>query len=322
MSLSSLMREMYEQAHPLDGQRAKTASRSLSAIAPVEFEVFLSGMGRQEYESQNRLHSTSPVPACRLCWARDCLVFRDRMAITPDSFPFFPYHMLLRPVKPERILLGAFKSIAPGIRRGRVTAEHLDCRDWFTAEDLATFAQVVQEAPDYMITQSMRGSGASVPEHIHGHAFLKKQTRLPLLEKSCFHTADNAAGIWINDHVSYGLLSRADASIWSQLFVSLSEQFGLPSNHYIKADEEFGGVIAHYVPRTRELPQVTRFAEVDWKFGAFEVVGLYDAKMGFLYDTVTADEACEATRSVTLQGRNIRTEMERACSYLCRSLIP
>jgi hypothetical protein len=316
MNLTTLMRQMYDAVHASDGRVAKSASRTLTGIAPVECEIFLSGMRRQKYEEKNRTYSLSGRTDCRLCWPDTSLVFRDRVAISPDSFPFFPYHMLLRPVRPESVKDSDFELIGQDLKHGLITPEHLDCRDGFTREDLATFGALVEEAPDYIITQSMRGSGASIPEHIHAHAFLKTQTRFPLLEKSCFRQLPQDGRIWVNDHVGYGLLVRGTADFIADVFVLMRAEFKLPSNHYIRMDEDFGGLIGLYVPRTRNLPSITRLATADWKFGAFEVVGLYDAKTADLYETLTSEEACRATSSVTVQDLGTRAAMELVCVRL------
>jgi hypothetical protein len=304
---------MYDTAHPKDSRVAKVAKRLLPVSESVTFEVFLSGMQRQQYEDANREYLAAGRMDCRLCWEQQCLIFKDRIAIAPDSFPFFPYHMLLRPLDPKRVDATCFEEVALDIKRGMVSAEHLECRDYFTAQDIATFASLVETAPDYVITQSMRGSGASIPEHIHAHAFLKTETRFPLLEKGCYTRSKHASELWTIDQVGYGILFREDLTVMPMSFDTLRHRFGLASNHYFMMNEDFGGLIGLYVPRTASLPSVSRLAQVDWKFGAFEVLGLYDAKTALLFDTLSTDEACEATRSVTVNDRALRAAMEQAC---------
>jgi hypothetical protein len=310
--LGGLMREMYEAANPPDDRVAKAASRSLRVGAPVEFEIFLSGMKRQKYEAQNRAYVESGDTACRLCWGQWSLIFQDRLAVAPDSFPFFPYHMLLRPVLPERIAADRFETLAPDIKRGFVTKADLDCRDAFTDADIATLCALVEAAPEFMVTQSMRGSGASIPEHIHAHAFLRSQTRFPLLQRRCFHACVGSPHAWVNTHVSYVLVLCGAGASLARIIASLHGRFRIASNHYIQIDADFGGLAVGYVPRTATVPAVPRLATAEWKFGAFEVLGLYDAKTSELYETLSADEACSATRSVTVQDSVLRQEIERA----------
>src|SRR5205823_1912446 len=100
MTLAGILRTMSEEAHPPDGRVAKRERRGLPVPGPVAFEVFLSGMQRQQYEADNRRFEAGPLTRCRLCWAEESLVYRDRLAVAPDHHPFFPYHMLLRPVRP------------------------------------------------------------------------------------------------------------------------------------------------------------------------------------------------------------------------------
>lgn len=313
ISLNEMMCEMYELAHPLDDRVAKKENRHLPIAGPVDFEVFLSGMQRQEYEARNREYEAAGRKECRLCWARESLVYYDQMAIAPDGIPFFPYHMLLRPVRPECIDL-TFEIVSLNVKRGVVEKAHLDCRAEFCFEDIVTMGRLVQDAEHYMITQSMGGSGASISEHIHAHAFLKMQTDFPLLNRAYFTPLQGTTNVWVNNkHVTYGLLIRDEPEVIATVFVALRDQFGLPSNHYLRVDDAFGGLIGLYVPRVEQVPALPRIADADWKFGAFEVLGLYDAKTPELYQTLTAEEACAATSSVTLQDHQCQLDMEESC---------
>jgi hypothetical protein len=310
LGLGPLMREMYELAHPPDSRVAKRETRRLAVGGPVDFEVFLSGMRRQQYEADNLAYEAAGRTNCRLCWQQESLLYRNELAIAPDSHPFFPYHMLLRPVRPQQID-PTFEVVGRQVKRGSVGRQQLDCRPDFSFEDIVSLCRLVQAAPDYMVTQSMRGSGASIPEHIHAHAFLKTQTDFPLLNRACFVRLEGARDVWVNRHVTYGLLVKGAPEPIARLFVALREQGGFHSNHYLKVDDAFGGSIGLYVPRVRQVPPFPRF--VDWKFGAFEVLGLYDVKTPELYRTLTADEACAATRSVTLQDRRSQAVLEDVC---------
>ena len=54
------------------------------------------------------------------------------------------------------------------------------------------------------------------------------------------------------------------------------------------------------------MPDGLKFVDADWKFGAFEVLGLFDAKNMELYESLTSNEAEEAIRSVTIQDDKLR----------------
>ena len=306
------MQEMYDRAHPPNGRTAKRCRRSLFVEGPVYFEIFLSGMERQEYEARTREHEPANGKDCRLCWPEESLIYRGKVAIAPDLTPFFPYHMLLKPVITECID-STFVTVLPNVRQGFVRKEHLDCRPAFSFEDIAVMGYLVREEDEYIISQSMAGSGASIPEHIHAHAFLKSQTDFPLLNRSCFTRLPRTDNIWVNTHHTYGILIRDEPEVIAEIFVEIRNKLGLSSNHYFKTDDAFGGLIGLYVPRVKQVPSVPSIAQADWKFGAFEVLGLYDAKTAELYQTLKTEELCRATCSVTLQDKESRAVIEDIC---------
>jgi len=310
--LNREMRKIYDDLHPPDSRVAKKARRWLDIDGPVKFEVFLSGMQREEYEARNREYEATGQKDCRLCWSKESLVYRNQMAITADGIPFFPSHMLLRTVRPERID-STFEVIMPNVKRGVVEKKHLDCRPEFSREDIVTMGYLMKDAQDYIINQSMGGSGASIGEHIHAHAFLKTQTDFPLLNPVCFTRLEGVQDVWVNRLITYGLLIRGEPEKIAAVFAALRNEFGFPSNHYLKVDDAFGGLIGLYVPRVELIPPLSRFASVNWKFGAFEVLGLYDANTPEDYHTLTGDEVCAATKSVTLQDSHLQAAMEQTC---------
>jgi len=161
------------------------------------------------------------------------------------------------------------------------------------------------------------GSGASIPEHIHAHLFQKHQTGFPLFEPVSFEPLPGAAGrIWVNRHVTYGILISGTAELIATVIAGLRDEFGCASNHYLKTDPAWGGLVGLYVPRVHALPAVGRLEEADWKFGAFEVLGLFDAKTPEIYETLTTDEACRGIRSVTLQDPTQQRAMETCAREL------
>jgi len=315
-SLSTLMRSMYDERHPADGRIGKLKSRKLQTGGIVDLEVFFSGMRRQEYERKNEVIDLSrqrgeQIP-CRLCFPSHSLVYRCRLAITPDEIPFFPYHMLLRPITSDAVDT-TLKSLGPHLELGLVEERPLDCRPGFTYEDIVAMSWFVKDAQDYMVTQSFGGSGASVPEHVHAHAFPKNETDFPFMRRACFTNLRGTNSVWVNRHITYAILVKGSPETIAKVFVSLNALFRLPANHCFKVDDDFGGLIGIYVPRIRDLPQVpSRLRKANWKFGAFEVLGLYDAKNEELYDSLRLEEAYAATRSVTLHHPERQKEIEKA----------
>jgi len=212
-SLSTLMRSMYDERHPEDGRIGKLMSRKLQTGGVVDLEVFFSGMRRQEYERKNEAIDLSrqrgeQVP-CRLCFSSSSLMYHCRLAITPDEVPFFPYHMLLRPITPKAFDT-SFKSLGRNLKLGLIEKHHLDCRPGFNYEDIVVMSSLVKDARDYMVTQSFGGSGASVPEHVHAHAFPKNQTGFPLIHRVCFTRLRGTDSIWVNRHITYAILVRGN----------------------------------------------------------------------------------------------------------------
>jgi hypothetical protein len=311
-TLSSMMRDLYAEFHPLPGGVAKRRRRLLQVAGAPPLEIFLSGMRGQEHES-TQIVTPTPTPArCRLCWPQDSIVYLDRLAITPDHDPFFPFHMLIRPVRPSRTdtPIAALRSL----RRRLVKPAQLDCRSYFTEADIAALGHLAMDAPDYVVTQSMDGSGASIPEHIHAHAFLKSQTDFPLLTRSCFSRLDGAPNVWTNRRLTYAVLVRGAPEVIAAAFASMRDSCAMPSNHYFRVDNAFRGLVGAYVPRAAALPPTGRIAAAGWLLGAFEVLGLFDATTEDLFCTLSAAEAAAAIASVTLHDEGVQRQVEESCA--------
>ena len=267
----------------------------------IRFEVFLSGMRRQDYEAANRRYDQRGDSHCRLCGTRprQGLIYREQLAIIPDAMPFFPHHMLLRPT--AHAAVSSPTDEGPTLSRGPVAGAHLDHRDHVLAEDLLTMARLCVDAPSYMVTQAMRGSGASIPEHIHAHAFPRAATRFPLLEDAVDTLRGSNSPCETIADPSFGVIVRADPEHTALSLAALQRALELPVNFYLWVEDDLG-LVGAGIPRVAELPSgPVALAEIGWKFGAFEVAGLYDAKTEDIYWTMTAADAIEATRSVTVQ---------------------
>jgi hypothetical protein len=308
MILQRLMEYTYNVRHERSELMAKLHHRYEPAGDEHGFELFLSGMKRQEYEESNRAYEVRGDLRCRLCWSEDSIIYQDHLAITADWIPFFPYHMLMRPLREDAVIGGLV--VGKDIKLMHVDVEQLDCRHYFTARDLEVMANLVLET-DYLATQAMRGSGASVPEHVHSHAFKKTETDFPLLNIRHFELLrqrdDTLA--FVMRKPSYAVLIQGDSAFIGEVFEKLRDHFGYPSNHIITVDETFGGLIGVYVPRVREVPEDEVFT--GWKFGVFEVLGLFDVKTERQYAELKYPDLWEAIQNVTLHEPRIQAEVEK-----------
>lgn len=309
--LSAMMRDMYVGLHPLPGV-AKSQRRFLHVSGAPAVEVCLAGLPRQGHRTAPPSAAIPRAAGCRLCWPQESIVYHDRLAIAPDQGPFFPFHMLVRPVRPPRA--GTLPAVRDGLRRGLVTTDHLDCRPHFTETDIAALGHLVLDAPDYRVTQSMDGSGASIPEHTHAHAFPKSHTSFPLLASDCFKPLKDVPHVWATRQLTYAILIRGTPEVIAAAFSSMRDACALPSNHCLHVDDAFGGLVGVYVPRVAALPLAGPFAAVGWRLGAFEVLGLFDAATEAVFHTLSGAEATAAIASVTLRDERIRRRVEASCA--------
>lgn len=309
--LANAMKECFETSpfwrqhvkHSAQRMRVKARVRHLQwDCGPVDLEVFWSGLDRRQYEEDLRLYEAAGHRYCRVCQRTRAkgLVYRDRLAIVPDPYPFFAHHMLLLPTHPD-LIDDTFRSIGHNIKKGLIDGCRLLHREFATTGDFRVMAQLAEEAPSYMITQSVRGSGASIPEHIHAHAFPQTSSNFPLFTKRCFEPMELATNAWVMDSLSYGVALEGGPADIADRMTGWVQRFGVPCNHYFRADESFGSLVGLLVPRRRETPPRPALVRAaGWSFGAFEVLGLYDAKTEEIFEKLSFQDAYCATRSVTL----------------------
>lgn len=307
--LRETMERFYSDKHGNKLQVAKRERRFESGRDPFQFELFLSGMERQEYEASIReMEEQGDTVTCRLCWGSQGIVYRNELAITADDTPFFPNHMLLRPLKEgsantDRLPLSEHVTV------GWIDKDELDCRDWFHPDDIKTMAQLVTES-GYMVTQAMRGSGASIKKHIHGHAFPDTITDFPLLDRRLFRPVQQKNGVSIYSvrEPSYFLAVVAHEEQIAEAFSGLRDHFGYASNNIIKIDHP-GGTLGVYVPRVKETPSGIIYE--DWKFGVFEVLGLFDVKTRAQYKNLDYESLYRAVMDVTVHDPHEQNGMEQ-----------
>ncbi|OGM12637.1 hypothetical protein A2V80_01685 [Candidatus Woesebacteria bacterium RBG_16_39_8b] len=305
--LRVLLKEFYQNEHGRKRQVAKLSRRFEYGSNGSTFELFLSGMDRQSYQKKIKEYKYEGRTDCRLCWSDSSIVYRRSLCITADIAPFFPYHMLLRPMK----LTARSKSltgIGNNIFVGKTEKIDLVCRNYFTKDDIKTMANLAQDS-DYIVTQAMRGSGASIPEHIHGHAFPKTETEFPLLNKRYFKLfwRQGNSSIYIIEEPTFAILVKGKSDLISDIFTKIRNEFGYPSNHIIKVDEDFGGLVGVYIPRVKETPGANIFH--GWKFGVFEVLGLFDVETKERYLQLNYNSLFKAVREVTLHNSKTQAEI-------------
>ncbi|MEI7695159.1 MAG: hypothetical protein WCI64_05885 [Chlorobium sp.] len=304
--LYGILSKIYDCVHPINNKQSKLHCRLLPSTVPVCFEVFLSGMQRQYYEECNRQYKSTNQSWNRLAFSQNSLVYRSQMALAPDGFPFFPYHFLLRPVDPAKLDEEFIDFGLDDFKFGMTTSNHLDLRRQFKYDDVVNMAKFVKTLPSFMINQSMDGSGASIEENIHAHAFRANETKFPLFNPGCTSPVSDCSVLWAIDKITFGIVVSGTPEDIAQVFIDLRNEFHFPSNHYIQTRDDFGGLTGLYIPRTKIMPDGLKFVDADWKFGAFEVLGLFDAKNMELYESLTSNEAEEAIRSVTIQDDKLR----------------
>ena len=316
-SVSNRLMRMYDIAIPHDRQKAKQLSRSMTSSAPQKFEVFLSGMRRQKNVDLNRIYQKRGASLNKLGFSQYSIIYKNQMAIAPDGTPIFPYHFLFRPVVSDCIN-ELFKQLdLDDLKIGEVSEGHLDLRPEFSFDDIMHMSEFVQRVPSFMISQSMIGSGASIPNAIHAHAFPVKTTEFPLFSSYCASSGFDLPGLLALDQITFGIIVTGTPFEIACVFMALTKEFKLPSNHYFQYRTDFNGLTGLYIPRTSEIPMVERLAEAEWCFGAFEVLGLFDAINEDIYHTLTTEEAEEAIKSVTVQAPDLRNEfIKKAVSVL------
>lgn len=284
---------------------AKSKSRIVSNKESV-FELFLSGMKKQEYK-EYIINNKVSVEDCLLCRPCNSIVYKNYLSIVPDDYPFFPYHLLIRPLKPIILNNKSSTSINKDVKLIELKSIDFDCRNYFNALDIKFMAQLVLET-DYMITQSMNGSGASIPKHIHAHAIKQIVTKFPLLlqNKNRIAYSNDGVSVAILEQPTFALVFQGSPDFISTEIAILSERFGFVSNHLIY--KESGKLIGIYVPRVKESPNSENFK--GWKFGAFEVLGLFDVKKNDQFFVLNYDDLFEAIKDVTIQDNLIRKIIE------------
>lgn len=296
----------------------KVKSRLEKEKGKPDFELYISGMELEKSRTYLQRRSGDSIGSCRLCYPRDSIIYRKYLAITPDDFPFYKYHMLLRPLK-KGFDKTNYVQIDQRIGLLHVNKYHLDCRDYFTSEDVKIMSMLVQDT-DYLITQSMKGSGASIPEHIHAHAIKRNDLSFPLLDISLFNQIylSQDINIFVLRLPSYAICIQSNPDIISHLFGCLSKRMNLPSNHIFCFNEKFGGLIGVYIPRIKEIPTGSKF--YGWQFGAFEVLGLFCIKTLEVYYSLRYQELSNAIKEVTLHDYDKQKQIEDYLISLTKSL--
>jgi len=313
--LISLMNQLYEKKHSIYNKNSsKKSFRFIKTLLGIDFEIFLSGSKRYKYENYYLKTSSNSIN-CPLCFSGESIIYQDKIIISADDNPFFYYHMLLRFFRKKKHT----KDIAENIKLKVVKTEDIICRENLLYEDIQAMCNLALDAQDYYVTLAMRGSGASIPEHVHAHIFPKNQTTFPLLDKKCFvNLVDDK--IWVNNNITYALLYKGKPKEIAKFFSWMEKTFSYSSNQIIYVDKEFESLIGVYIPRIKEMPFLKKNPSIGWKFGVFEVLGLFDSKSLEIYNNFDYEQAFFAIQQVTIHDKNIQKRIEKACLDFCKKV--
>ena len=326
--LTSLMEKEYESIHPGPPPKTELAGRWVLDDGGLGLRIFMAEK-RQEYiKNQSIIKNPSIInpqgdgsKPCCLCRSSSGIVYENQLLIRPDPFPMYQYHMQIIPLISE-LARDQFNCTPENrYKKGWVDVNLIDCRRHPTFEDLKSEMSLVKNS-DYLIMQSMEGSGASVPNHIHSHAFKKDIMKFPLLSKDRVEKDraeifnDGRSTIHRLPWPSYGFVFRAEEPIVAYLVNRLREKYGAPFNFLESQDQK--GIFGVYVPRCMEVPSNPLFK--DWQFGVTEVLGLFEAKTRDQFDRLTARMLIDAVKEVTIQDPDQQKGIEQFLLSVVRGL--
>jgi hypothetical protein len=254
VDIQQVMEKTYKDMYPGPAPITEIMGRYEPESGSNRFRLFMTER-RQEYIK--RLKEEKPrgkgrERECPLCYSSHAIVYDDHLVINPDPFAMYDYHMLIRPMK-EDVDPRSYELINGSYRLAYIAEDMLDCREYPTIRDIDAEVRLVEDT-DYMVMQSMRGSGASVPEHIHAHAFKKNLMRFPLLEVGNFREIYCAGRIRImrTEGPSYGLLIQGDSSKYGTVIGKLFNIWKFPFNLLLTQVSQY--TVAMYFPRVKETP--------------------------------------------------------------------
>jgi len=314
MSLLDIVQKLFEDYHPNLHSDYQIEKRSLITPEGQELLIQRSTLSRKSYEYA----INNPVNnLCPLCADRKGLVVNSQFVVVPDNIPFTFSQMVILPLK--KVNNTKNDNFHYDVRS--VTKKEHHCRPNLNINDLEGFTRLISLVPDLMITQSELGSGASIPRHIHAHLFPKKRFSFPLLANCFFIPINNTPEILINTNITFALGvygNPAKVTFYLDLFRQCSD---LPANRIFYWNDNYSKVMGIYIPRTNEIPPSIGYIKDGnvWRFGCFEVLGLFDVKSDKLFETITATDLKKAINETTLQDHHKRQQLiDKICSHLSK----
>ncbi len=296
MSIQNQMDYLFKKAHPALDEDFRVISETFDVPSGCKLRKQMSSQSRQNYEISL---SRKNVKKCPLCNSVEGLIFEDSLIFTPDPVPFTYGHMLIRPLKNSS---NHNKATIPRIKK--IHKDELACRTEITKQDITAILKFVEEEKSYMILQSESGSGASIPEHIHAHCFLKKRFDFPLLRFIKPQESLCLSNVKILPELTFGVAVSGCSEYIATSFERLDELCSFPVNRIFFWDQSIKQLTGVFIPRSAEFPQsIGRLGGSRvWKFGCFEVLGLFDVKTEYLFDSLTVEQLIQALKETTIQN--------------------
>ncbi len=316
MNIQQVMEKAYRDRHLGPAPKTEIAGRYEPDGDVNHFRLFMAEK-RQEYIKQlGRLQRRVSVKKnCPLCRSYQAIIYSDHLILCPDTFPMYDYHMLIVPLKKGVVL--DFELTNDSYRLACVTKDMLDCREYPIKEDIDAEVKLVQST-DYMVMQSMCGSGASVPEHIHAHAFKRSLMKFPLLkeDKFCKLSYTSTMNVMKIESPSYGFLIHGDSDQYGTIIDGFFKAVGLPFNLLITEFAQNVSIL--FFPRVREIPHDPIYE--GWQFGVTEMLGLFEAKTHKQFNNLTYDRLCQGLQDTTVQDPVMRQQIENSLVQITSNL--
>jgi len=320
MDIQQVMEKTYKDMHSGPAPITEIAGRYEPEEGPNRFRLFMTEK-RQDYikrleEEKSEREDFSKKKKCRLCCSSYAIIYDDHLVIRPDPSPMYDYHMLITPLKGSSSLEN-FELINGSYRLAYVAKDMLDCRAYPTKRDIDAGVRLVQDT-DYMVMQSMTGSGASIPEHIHAHAFKSSLMKFPLLKEENFSELCQGREITVMkiESPSYGFMIQGDSGRYGAVINRLFNDFGVPFN--LLLTEVSRNIVALYFPRIKEIPDDPIYGI--WQFGVTEMLGLFETKNHEQFNRLTYERLCQGLRDTTVQDSGVRKQMEKSLVQISKDI--
>ncbi len=307
------MRDDWERCHSLDDWRPEMA-RSLPTKDGGTFRLFRT---EQRFEYNRRCRQAEHTAGCALCAeGLNGIVFLDRVLIVPDPVPFARGHFLLR------FLRGHGEAAPRALFESRsVTEAEQDHRETLIASDVQN-CLLLAEATGDLICLSLRGSGASFPQHLHAHAFRLGRSgslKLPQLEPSSVRLSGDVEGVRlsVSTTAAFGVLLEGQPKRVALRLIRAVNRLALPVNLVAGHGGAFPGTWCLAFWREKECPSHPLFWDHEtgpWRFGFSEMLGLFEVKSVRQFDELTPDLLENALRETTVDRQALRSRIEEALS--------